>query len=211
MRLAIFGGTGGTGRALIEQALERGDSVAALVRRPEALGTLGEKIQVVAGDVLDAGDVAATVAGAEVVYSALGIGMHRHATVVYSEGTANIVDAMRAEGVRRLMVVSTASLEIPARTRVPEWLLARFLHKILSKPYADMALMEQRVRASETDWTLVRAARLTNGRRTGGAYRTALNAKLRGCWSISRADVADYLLRRAFDERTYRGTVEIAY
>jgi putative NADH-flavin reductase len=211
MRLAIFGGTGGTGRCLIEQALERGDTVTALVRQPDALGELGAKIHVVAGDVLDPGDVAATVSGAEVVFSALGIGMHRHATVVYSHGTTNVLDAMRAEGVRRLMVVSTSSLEIPAPTRFAEWLLSQFLHRLLSKPYADMALMEQRVRESAADWTLLRAARLTNGRRTGGVYRTATNGRLGGCWSISRADVADYLLRHATDESTYRGTVDIAY
>jgi putative NADH-flavin reductase len=210
MRLAIFGATGGTGRSLIEQALARGDSVTALARRPDALGELGAKIQVVAGDVLDPGDVAATVAGAEVVCSALGIGMHRHATVVYSQGTGNILDAMRAEGIGRLLVVSTTSLEIPARAQLAEWLIARFLHTILSKPYADMALMEQRVRDSDADWTLVRAARLTKGRHTG-EYRTARAEKLRGAWSISRADVADYLLRHATDETTYRSTVNIAY
>ena len=210
MRLAIFGGTGGTGRCLIEQAVARGDTVTALVRRPDALGELGAKIHVVAGDVLDPGDVAATVTGAEVVFSALGIGMHRHATVVYSQGTANILDAMRAEGIGRLLVVSTTSLEIPGRTQLAEWLLARFLHGILRKPYADMTLMERHVRAGDAEWTLLRAARLTNGRHTG-EYRTARNEKLRRCWSISRADVADYLLRHATDETTYRSTVDIAY
>jgi putative NADH-flavin reductase len=210
MRLAIFGATGGTGLALIRQALDRGDSVTVLARRPEALGSLAAKIQVVGGDALDAGDVAATVAGAEVVYSALGIGMHRHATVVYSQGTANILSAMRSEGVRRLMVVSTTSLEIPSRSQVAEWLIAQLLHRILSKPYADMALMEENVRECEVDWTLVRAARLTKGKHTG-VYRTSINEKLRGAWSISKADVADCLLRHATDAVTYRGILNVAY
>ncbi|HEY0454054.1 NAD(P)-dependent oxidoreductase [Actinophytocola sp.] len=211
MRLAVFGATGGTGRSVIEQALGVGDKVTALARRPEALGGLGERIDVVAGDVLDPAAVGRAVAGAEVVVSALGIGMHRHATTVYSQGTANIVDAMRAEGARRLMIVSTASLELPAPRQVAEWVVARFLlHRILAKPYADMTLMEERVRSSEVDWTLVRAARLTKGAVTG-VYRTALGEKLRGGWSISRADVAHYLLTHAADTTTFRRTVEIAY
>ncbi|OLF17330.1 NAD(P)-dependent oxidoreductase [Actinophytocola xanthii] len=211
MRLAVFGATGGTGRSVIAQALAAGDKVTALARDPSALAEFGDRITVVGGDVLDPAAVAAVVAGSEAVVSALGIGMHRHATTVYSVGTGNILDAMAAEGTSRLLVVSTTSLEIPSRRQFAEWFLARFLlHKILAKPYADMAEMERRVRASDLDWTLVRAARLTTGPATG-RYRTALGEKLRGCWSISRADVAHYLLAHVGDASTFRTTAEIAY
>jgi len=211
VRVAVFGSTGGTGRSAIAQALGVGDKVTALARRPDALAEFGEKINVVTGDVLDPSAVSRAVAGAEVVISALGIGMHRHATTVYSQGTANIVEAMRSEGTRRLLVVSTASLELPAPRRFPEWFLAKFvLHKVLAKPYADMAVMEQRIRDSDVDWTLVRAARLTKGAVTG-VYRTAVDEKLPGGWSISRADVAHYCLTHAADASTFGRIVEIAY
>src|SRR5262245_33817729 len=98
MRLAVFGATGGTGRSVVAQALTVGDKVTVLARKPEALSEFGGRISVVAGDVLDTDDVARAVEGAEVVISALGIGMHRHATTVYSQGTANIIDAMKADG-----------------------------------------------------------------------------------------------------------------
>lgn len=206
----MFGPTGGTGRGVIEQALTVGDKVTVLARNPAALEEFAGRITVVAGDVLDSDDVGRAVEGAEVVISALGIGMHRHATTVYSQGTANIIDAMKADGIRRLLVVSTSSLEIPSPRQVGEWLLAKvLLHRLLAKPYADMALMEQRVRDSGLDWTLVRAARLTNGPLTG-QYRTAVNRKLRGCWSISRRDVAHYLLTHAADPDINQGIVEIA-
>lgn len=210
MRVAVFGSTGGTGLSAIEQAIEVGDKVTALARRPEALARFGDKINVVGGDVLDPAAVARAVAGAEVVISALGIGMHRHATTVYSQGTANIVSAMRTEGTRRLLVVSTSSLTPPPVKSFFEWLTARILHRILAAPYADMALMESGVRDSGVDWTLVRAARLTKGPVTG-VYRTAVDAKLRGCWSISRADVAHYCLTHAADSTVFGRTVEIAY
>jgi putative NADH-flavin reductase len=210
MRVTVFGPTGGTGRAAIAQALEAGDKVTALARNPAALAEFGDRIAVVEGDVLDPAAVARAVDGAEVVVSALGIGMHRHATTVYSQGTANVVAAMRAEGSGRLLVVSTASLEFPAPRRFPEWAVAKLLHRILAKPYADMALMERTVRDSGLDWTLVRAARLTQGPVTG-RYRTAVDAKLPGGWSISRADVAHYCLIHAADTDTFRHTVEIAY
>lgn len=208
MRVAVFGATGGTGRSAIRQALDAGDKVTALARDPGALAEFGDEITVVGGDVLDQAAVTRTVDGAEVVLSALGIGMRRHATTVYSQGTANIITAMREHRVARLMVVSTSSLEPPGRGT--ERVVARLLHRILAKPYADMALMESAVRAADLDWTLVRAARLTNGPVTG-RYRTAVDAKLRGCWSISRADVAHFCLTHAADTATFRRTVEIAY
>lgn len=208
MRVAVFGATGGTGRSAIRQALDAGDKVTALARNSGALAEFGDEITVVGGDVLDQTAVTRTVDGAEVVLSALGIGMRRHATTVYSQGTANIITAMLHHRVARLLVVSTSSLEPPRR--VAERAVALLLHRILAKPYADMALMEDAIRAADLDWTLVRAARLTNGPVTG-RYRTALDAKLRGCWSVSRPDVAHFCLTHAADTATFRRTVEIAY
>ncbi|ASW56773.1 NAD(P)-dependent oxidoreductase [Plantactinospora sp. KBS50] len=211
MRLAVFGGTGGTGRRLIDQAIEAGHEVTALARDPSALGQAAGGLTVVPGDVLDPDDVRRAVHGADAVASALGIGMHRHATTVYSQGTGNVQRAMRAEGVRRLLVVSTSSLRPPERGHPAEWLVGRLLHRILARPYADMRAMERGVReADDLDWTLVRAARLTNGPRTR-RYRVAYDAGLPGCWSISRADLAHYLLTRSTAGDTHRRVAEIAY
>lgn len=211
MRVVVFGATGGTGRGVIGQALAAGDKVTALARRPDALEEFAGRVDVVEGDVLDPAAVVRAVAGSDAVISALGIGMHRHATTVYSQGTANILDAMATEGTGRLLVVSTSSLEIPSPRRVAEWALAKFLlHNILRKPYADMAVMERSLRDSDVDWTLVRAARLTKAGVTG-TYRTARDEKLRGCWSISRADVAHFMLTHVHDRETFRATIEIAY
>lgn len=211
MLLAVFGATGGTGRELTRQALERGHQVVALARRPEAMRIDHPALRVVGGDVLVPDAVHPVVAGADAVISALGIGVRRHATTVYSQGTGNIIAAMADAGVSRLLVVSTSSLQPPQPQQVAEWLLARFvLHPLLRRPYADMTTMEELVRDSDTAWTVVRAARLTTGRQTG-RYRIAVNRKLRSCWSISRADLASFLLDHAPDGQLSRAVVEIAY
>jgi putative NADH-flavin reductase len=211
MRVAIFGATGGTGVQLTGQALQRGHHVVALARRPETLGIRHPRLSIVAGDVTVPGAADPVVAGAGVVLSALGIGYRRHATTLYSAGTANILAAMGRANVARLLVVSTSSLTIPGPERFTEWLVARFLlHPLLRRPYADMLLMERLLRQSAADWTLVRAARLTNGK-PRGAWRVAEENKLSGGWSISRADLASYLLDQAADTRLARATVEIAY
>lgn len=209
MRIAVFGATGGTGQELLRQALALGHQVTALARRPQAVAVEDDGLRVVEGDVLRPEDVASVVAGADAVISALGIGMHRHATTVYSAGTGNVIDAMKAADVARLLVVSTSSLELPPPRRVAEYAVSKILHAILAAPYADMALMENAVRTSGLEWTLVRAARLTHGAPTG-RYRTRVDEKLPGCWSISRADLAAYLLERITDDQTHGRCVEIA-
>jgi uncharacterized protein YbjT (DUF2867 family) len=73
-----------------------------------------------------------------------------------------------------------------------------------------MVQMEATIRSSGLDWTLVRAARLTDGRLTG-RYRTAHGCKLPRAWSISRADVADCMLRSIDTRAVFEQTVELAY
>lgn len=210
MKLAVFGATGGTGAQVVRQALRRGHRVSVLARNPAALPGDDPHLDIVPGDVLTEGAADAVVEGADAVISALGIGMHRHATTVYSAGTVNILTAMRTAGVDRLLVVSTTSMAMPEPRRFAEWFVTRFLlHPMLKRPYADMALMEKCVRESGVEWTLVRAAHLTNAPATGD-YRIALRGKLPGAWSISRADLAGYLLDHVRDEHSYQRIVEIA-
>ncbi|HEX4705203.1 MAG TPA: NAD(P)H-binding protein [Pseudonocardiaceae bacterium] len=211
MRLAVFGGTGGTGTQVIRQALDRGHEVTALARTPEAVTINDPGLRIIRGDVLTAGSADPVVADADAVISALGIGFHRHATTVYSAGTANILAAMAKAGVRRLLVVSTSSLTVPSRRHLPEWLLTRLiLHPLLKRPYADMATMETRIRQSTVDWTVVRAAGLTNAP-AKDKYRTSTNGRLRNGWTISRADLAAYLLDHIKDPQSHQTTVELAY
>ncbi len=212
MRLTIFGATGGTGQRLIEQALASGHQVVAVARRPEAVAVRHDRLRVLRADVLARPSLDPAVEAADAVISALGIGYRRHATTVYSAGTANVLAAMSGAGVRRLVCVSTAGLTLSADSSLLHRLvLQQVLHRLLRKPYEDMSRMEELVRASEADWTIVRAARLTNGPLTG-RYRTKAGTNLPGAWSISRADLASYLLTQARDAAAgVRETVEIAY
>lgn len=211
MRLAVFGATGGTGQQVIRQALEAGHEVTALARRPEALPISDDRLRVVAGDVLDPASAAGPVAEADAVVSTLGIGYSRKPTVVYSLGTSNIMDAMRAARVRRLVCLSTAGMDSsPGASLLVHALHALVLRRLLRHPYADMLEMERRLADSDLDWTVVRAARLTNGPRRGN-YRTAVRRSAGRGLSISRADLAACLLRCTGDSSVHRCWLEIAY
>src|SRR5216117_2642764 len=102
-RLLIAGATGGTGRQLVMQALERGYVVTALVRGSSRLEIDHPRLRIAQRDVLDYATVNEAMCGQEAVVSALGHKRFLYPTRILSEGTRNILRAMEAQGVSRLI------------------------------------------------------------------------------------------------------------
>lgn len=209
MKIIVFGATGGTGRQIVAQALEAGHVVTVIARNPEAVDLRGERLEVFRGDVLDPASFGERIVGQDAVLSALGVN-HRKPTTVYSEGTRNIAKAMQEAGVRRLVCLSSAGLEIPEHT---PWMMRQTI-KLVIQPmykyaYEDMARMEEKLRGSGLNWTVVRPPRLTNGAKKG-TYRTAVNKHLPHAKGITRADLADFMINSVPDEASYQAVVEIS-
>lgn len=210
MKLVIFGATGGTGQALLEQALDLGYDVTAAVRTPAKVTLKHDRLHVTQADVTDAEAVSSAVRGQEAVLSALGVSDFRpfaKATSVYSGGTRTILDAMKSADVRRFIGVTSAGVNNDPN----EPLLYRLLLKpLLRGPYRDMQRMEEDVKASGLEWTLVRPVRLTDGPRTG-RYRVTPENRPKGGRTISRSDIADFMLA-ALDQSDYLNrAVVVAY
>jgi putative NADH-flavin reductase len=207
MKLVVFGATGGIGAHVVEQALAAGHEVTAVARRPSAVTLRHECLEVVQGDVLDAASIRKAIFGKDVVVSAVGA-RNRAPTSVYSAGVENVMQAMQAAHVCRIFCISASGLD-PS----PLWqrLIAKpMLWLILKNMYTDLVRMENEVSASSLDWTILRPPQLTNGPRTGH-YQAVVNQHLSRIRTISRADVADYIITHLNDETTYRGLVELAY
>ncbi len=207
MNIMVFGATGGTGRHVVEQALAAGHCVTAVARRPEAIETKHERLKVVQGDVLEVETVKRPVVGQEAVVSVLGV-HHLNETNLYSQGVINIIAAMKATGVRRLLCLSANGLD-PG----PWWQqhLARpILWWAFKHSYSDLVKMEAAVTTSGLDWTILRPPRMTDGPRRG-QYQSAINKHLTSGWQIARADVADYIVKHLDDAATYCALVEVAY
>jgi putative NADH-flavin reductase len=220
MKLTIIAATGGVGRQLLEQALGAGHDVTAVVRNP---GKLSREVRAVATD-LTAPDPAAletAVTGADAVLS--GLGPHSNADAgVASRGTHAIVEAMRATGVGRIVVVSAAPVSTvpsPGRPNPPKYdpgdgffmrhLFGPFAKARFRKVYDDLARMEDLLADSGLDWTVVRPPQLTD-RPPTGTYRTASGQNIRGGWSVPRADVADLMLRVLDQPETVHQAIGIA-
>lgn len=191
MKLLIVGATRGIGRQLVEQALASGHAVTALAREPRRLSLQHERLRVMKGDILDANSVNAAMTGQEAVCCTIGV-KSPFPTTVFSEGTRNLIEAMKKSGVRRLVCVTGIGAG-DSRGH------GGFLYDNLVLPfpfrfvYADKDRQEALIKASDLDWTIVRPGFLTNGPLTK-RYRvfTDLTGVTAG-W-ISRADVAHFML-----------------
>lgn len=201
MQLAIFGATGRTGRHLVEQALAAGHRVTALARDPAKLAP-HDRLTVVKGDLGQAAAVAQTVAGAEAVLSVLGPADNRP-TFAVSKGMDHLLAAMQAHGVRRLVLSVGAGVRDPHDRPTPVHALFGALVKVLSKNvYLDMVQVVEKVRASDTDWTIVRVPRLVDAPATGKVWSGNVNKDLGT--QLTRADLAAYMLQQVSDRTQVR-------
>lgn len=211
MKLVIFGAAGGTGRIVVEQALAEGYEVTAFDRHPAALNIEHPKLKLVQGDVFKSDDVEKAVEGQDAVICVLGV--PPTVTIpVCSAGTENIVEAMQKYGVKRFICQSAfavAALD-GEWTEVPWMVPLLTLSPKVKAMFADKVRQEKIVRQSDLDWIIVRPARLTNGPGTGhytsgDPLHIGMNAK------ITRADVADFLLKQVSDNTYVHSAPRLRY
>ena len=209
MKLLIFGATGGTGRQVVKQALDRGHAVTAFTRNPAKLDIQHPHLQVVRGDVTEPNSVERAVEGQDAVVCVLGAGQKLTGTV-RSEGTRNIVRAMERSGIQRLICQSTLGAG-------DSWGSLNFFWKyimfgcLLRNVLADHQRQESEVTQSRLDWTIVRPGSFVDGDRTGqyrhGFPGTDTTSQLK----ISRADVADFILKQLVDDSYLYQTPSLSY
>ncbi|XP_058490469.1 flavin reductase (NADPH) isoform X2 [Solea solea] len=116
--VAIFGSTGMTGLATLPLAVSAGYNVTVLVRDPARLPADHKACRVVVGDVLNKEDVKKTMEGQDAAIIILGTRNNLSPTTMMSEGTKNIVEAMRARGIRKVVGCMSAFL-LWDRAKVP--------------------------------------------------------------------------------------------
>ena len=206
MKLAIFGATGSIGTQLVRQALAAGHHVTAFVRDPARLDVDDPGLRFVTGDVMtDPEQIRQAVDGQDAVLIALGAGARGR---IRAEGTRNIIRAMQACGVERLICQSTLGAGESAGNLNFKW---RFLFRVpLRLAMADHEAQERHVRESNLQWTIIRPSAFTDGPITG-AYQRGFSANERElALSISRADVAQFMLWQLKDDSWKQQAVSIS-
>jgi putative NADH-flavin reductase len=208
VRIAVFGATGGLGRLLVEQALTQGHAVTAFVRNPAAVTIQHERLALIQGDVREPAQVAVAVAGQDAIIIALGTRPGAPTGTFYSDSTRIIVGAMRVASARRLVCVSSWVVRETRRRAGPVGALVVPLFP--GRLYADRERQEQIVRDSGFDWIIVRPARLVD-RPPRGVYRSGPAISMRILVGISRADVAEFVLKQVHDNIYLHQAVSVSY
>lgn len=209
MKLLIIGATGGTGKQLVQQALEQGHDVTVLVRDSSKLQSRSERLRVLTGNVLDPASVDAAVTGQDAVLSSLGTNKWREPTTLFSESAGILLSAMDRHGVRRL--ISITGIGVRETLGHGPLLYEYFFYPLFTKRiYADKDRMEEIIGKSGLDWVIVRPGILTNGPATGKCRAVTDLAGVR-IGSISRADVAAFMLAQLTIDRYLRQAPVITY
>ena len=199
------------GRSLTAAAaLADGHRVTAVVRNPSTVELNHESLEVVAGDVTDADSVRRCLPGHEVAFCTVGADK-RGATTLYSTAARNIASAMDDQGVRRLVFLSNFGV-LGEKGSGARTAAVVFIAKLLAAAHARGPSAGTR-RATEAQLGVDRGPppmRLTNGPRTGH-YRVALDGLPREGARISRADVADFMLKQVTSSEYVHRVPAIAY
>ena len=189
MNITVFGATGGTGTALVEQALAAGHEVTAVVRDPARMKVARHpRLRVVTADVMNPASIAPALAGTDAAVNTVGPhGLGR--TTIQQDSVRSILQAMHQVGARRLLHISGSSTVDDGESwymRFPVKPLARAT--FLGNSCTDMRGAESLIRASDMEWTIFRPPALNSKPARG--YRTAIDRNLPHGFSVTRADLA---------------------
>ena len=203
MKLVVLGATGGIGREIVKQAMERGYSVTAFVRDPERLKEFGDRLSVIRGDLLNSPELQEGIKGHDAVLSGFGarVPVSKADSDLLQRFAVALTGAMLHTTTRRVVVVSTAFLFKNAIIP-PAHLFGRLF---FPDTVADATKMENLITKSELDWTIVRPPRLTDKPRAN-KYRVQDGHLPVFGFTISRADTADFMIR-VVEDCTFVGKI----
>lgn len=193
MKLAIFGATGRTGIPLVEQALAQGHHVTALVRDPKDMEQEYPNLTVIKGNILEADDVEKAVTEAQAVLTVIGHvkGSPEH---LQTDGTRNIVAAMKKHDIRRIISLTGGSVSAPDDDpSVLEKMVYPLVRHVIPAAWKDAYDHADVLEESGLEWTIVRAPLLLDGPHTGDYHVGNMGDD--SSFKVSRENVADFMLK----------------
>lgn len=207
MKILVFGATGSVGVHLVRQSLAKGHRVTAFVRAPGKWKREHPHLRLEQGDVLhDTHRIATALRGQDAVLVALGDGRQGG---VRSTGTRNIVTEMERTDVRRFICLTTLGTGDSFSNL--NWKYRLLFRLPLRKVLADHQRQETLIRQSQLEWTIVRAGAFTDGP-LSGTYRHGFGKRASGLsLKISRADVADFMLKQLANQQYLHRAPGVSY
>lgn len=209
-KIFIFGASGLTGIQVVREAYNAGYEVTVIVNDPENYVFNNTQIKIIEGDAFHPETFEDALNGKDVVISCLGLN-HQTTDALYSKGIKNIINAMKKAGMKRLICISLQEIEFAKGTSasIIKNLLNLFQY-MFQRCNPDILMLESIMLESNLNWTLIHPQNLLNGLKTG-CYRTSINVKLTNPTSLTRRDLADFIIYYMDDEKFFQSKVEISY
>lgn len=206
MRVLIVGASKGIGLETVRQATAAGHNVRAFARSAGSISFSHPNLEKLPGDALNRPEVDAALVGVSVVIQTLGVGFRDlfRPVHLFSAATAVLIAAMKASGLTRLICVTgfgagNSRSSVSRLQRLP-------FQVVFGRAYDDKSRQERLILDSSLEWTIVRPGVLTGGSRTGD-YQVLEDPREWRNGIISRANVADFLVRQIEDQSLLRKAV----
>ncbi|MGG6294261.1 SDR family oxidoreductase [Leptolyngbya sp. AN02str] len=201
MKACVAGATGKTGRRIVQALVSRNIPVKALVRNVEtARAILPVEAELVVGDVLNPASLSGAIADCTVLFSATGAAPSFDPTGPYKvdyEGTKNLVDAAKAQGIQHFVMVSSLCVSQFFHPLNLFWLI------LVWKKQA-----EEYLQKSGLTYTIVRPGGLTEeDNNPDPLVMSSADTLFDG--RIPRAKVAEVCVEAVFDPASHNKIVEI--
>lgn len=208
MKITVFGATGQIGKLLVKQALDEGYQVVAYVRNAAKLENLkNPQLTIVEGTLNDTKHIEEAIACSDAVLSMLGPTEWRKVgNMPITKGTQNIVNAMKKQGVKRLIAIGTPS-SIPDHVNdkfsITMRVMRFFVKYTMANAFKEFGGIGDVIQKSGLNWTIVRFLQPTDDPKKG-SVKHGFVGKTKIEMSVTRADIADFALKQVID-RTYIG------
>ena len=210
MNILIIGSTGGTGKQLVKEALERGHKVTAFARKSSKVAITHASLKVIEGNVLDIKSLQKAIIGQDIVLCALGHKRWLYPTKILSKGTSNIIEVMNKNNINRLICETSLGLG-KSFGKMGLYYTLFVIPFILPFYFWDKRKQESVIKSSSLDWTIVRPGALNNKKARDKYYH---GSKI-GNWiytvRIARADVADFMLNQIDDTNYVHATPGVCW
>lgn len=201
MKIAVLGATGQTGQHLVQQALQQGHSVTAVVRNPAKLTVQHDNLKVVEANIFSADNLKDHFKGQDVVMSCLGFPPSFFSAVTgYTLSMNAVVNAMREAKVNRLITMTSWYTDPNSGAQSP-FMIRFLLLPMIRSVLTNMFQMEQfLLKTNDINWTVVRPPGLKNMPATTQEIQThegyfvsdSSGNPMGG--AVARGDVARYML-----------------